>query len=103
MIASISVREIRHVQAPEVGSTITGTSMPRYFFHLVKGSEVIAHDATGHECTNDHVAVKFARQGDGLVVLKTPPPSPLKQYHIQVLNEAGQSIVTVPLSEIRAA
>jgi hypothetical protein len=76
--------------------------MPRYFFHHVKGSEIIAHDATGHECTTDQAALQFARTGDGLVVLETPPSSPLKQYHIQVLNEAEQSIFTVPLSEIRS-
>jgi hypothetical protein len=77
--------------------------MPRYFFHLVKGSEIIAHDMSGYDCTNDQAALKFAKQGDGLVVLTTSPPGPLKQYQIQVLNEAGQVIFTIPLSEIRAA
>jgi hypothetical protein len=77
--------------------------MPRYFFHLVKRSEIVVHDATGHECADDQAALKFARKGDGLVVLKKPPSGPLKQYHIQVLNDAGQSIFTVPLSEIRPA
>ena len=77
--------------------------MPHYFFHLVKGSEIIAHDATGHECANDQAALQFAQHGDGLVVLRAPPPSPLKQFHIQVLNEAGQSISTIPLAKVRAA
>lgn len=77
--------------------------MPRYFFHLAQGSEIIAHDTSGHECTNDRAAFEFARKGDGLVVLKTPPSGPLKQYQIQVLDEAGQAIFTVPLSKIRVA
>jgi hypothetical protein len=77
--------------------------MPRYFFHLVKGSEIIAQDATGHDCANDQAALQFAQRGDGLVVLRAPPPGPLKQYRIQVLNQAGQSLFTVPLSKIRAA
>jgi len=77
--------------------------MPRYLFHLVKGSEIIAQDGTGHDCANDQAALQFAQRGDGLVVLRAPPPDSLKQYHIQVVNQAGQSITTVPLSKIRAA
>jgi hypothetical protein len=77
--------------------------MPRYFFHLVKQSEIIAQDASGHECANDQAALQFAQQGDGLVVLRAPPPGSLKHYHIQVLNQAGQSLFTVPLSKIRSA
>jgi hypothetical protein len=77
--------------------------MPRYFFHFVKGSEIIAHDATGHQCNNDQAALQFAQRGDGLAVSRAPPPGSLKQYHIQVVNEAGQITATVPLSKIQAA
>jgi hypothetical protein len=77
--------------------------MPRYFFHLVKSSEVIVQDMTGHVCANDRDAHQFAQRGDGLVVLRVPSPGPLKRYHIQVLNEAGQITSTVPLSKIQAA
>jgi nitrogenase molybdenum-iron protein alpha/beta subunit len=70
--------------------------MPRYFFHLVKGSKI-----AGHECANDHAAQKLARQGDGFSSLDTLPSDVSKHYHIQVLNEAGQTVVTVPFSDLR--
>ncbi len=31
-------------------------SMPRYFFHLVKGSKIVARDVTGQVCANDQAA-----------------------------------------------
>ncbi len=27
--------------------------MPRYYFHLYQGSQLITHDGTGYECPND--------------------------------------------------
>jgi hypothetical protein len=77
--------------------------MPLYFFHLVKDSEVVVQDVTGHECANDQDAQQFALRGDGLIVLRAPPPGPLKQYQIQVLNEAGQVTAMVPLAKVRTA
>lgn len=77
--------------------------MPRFFFHLTKGSRIVVRDTTGHDCANDQEALRFARRGDGLVVLRTPPPAPLKQYRIQVVDEAGYPIGTVLLSDIRLA
>ncbi|WP_114188958.1 DUF6894 family protein [Microvirga aerophila] len=77
--------------------------MPRYFFHLVKGSKMIARDATGDVCANDHAAQKLARGGNGLVALGLLPSGLMRQYHIQVLNEAGQTVVTVPFSDLRVA
>ena len=75
--------------------------MPRYFFHLVKGCKVIAHDATGHACANDQAAQKLARQGDGFSTFNSLPSDVSKHFHIQVLNEAGQTVVTVPFSDLR--
>ncbi len=77
--------------------------MPRYFFHLVKGSEIVAQDVTGQVHANDYAAQQVAQRGDGLIPSRTLPPDSLKQYRIQVLDEAGRTIVTVPLSKIRAA
>jgi hypothetical protein len=77
--------------------------MALYFFHLVKDSEVVVQDVTGHECANDQDAQQFALRGDGLIVLRAPPPGPLKQYQIQVLNEAGQVTAMVPLAKVGAA
>ncbi len=77
--------------------------MPLYFFHLVKDSDVVVQDVTGHECANDRDAQQFALRGDGLIVLRAPPPGPLKQYQIQVLNEAGQVTAMVPLATVRTA
>jgi hypothetical protein len=74
--------------------------IPRYFFHLVKGSTMIARDVTGEECANDQAAQKLARGGNGLVALGMLSSDLLKQYHIQVLDEAGQIIVTVPFSAL---
>jgi hypothetical protein len=75
--------------------------MPRYFFHLVKGSKIIAHDATGHECANDQAAQKLARRGNGFSTFNTLPSDVSKHFHIQVLNEGGQTVVTVPFSDLR--
>lgn len=75
--------------------------MPDYFFHLVKGPEVITHDATGHVCANDHAAQKLARQGDGFSRFQTLPSDVSKHYHVQVVNEAGQILATVPFSHLK--
>jgi hypothetical protein len=77
--------------------------MPRYFFHLVKGSEIIAHDEAGQVCVNDYAAQQLAQRGDGLIWSRTLPSGLVKHYHIQVLNEAGQTIITVPLSKLKTA
>lgn len=77
--------------------------MPHYFFHLTKGSRIVVRDTTGHDCVDDQEALRFARRGDGLVVLRTPPPAPLKQYRIQVVNGVGYPIGKVPLSQIQSS
>jgi len=62
-------------------------SMPRYFFHLVKGSKIVARDVTGQVCANDQAAQKLARRGGGFSTLNSLPSDLSKHYHIQVLNE----------------
>jgi hypothetical protein len=76
--------------------------MPRYFFHIVKGSEVLAFDMTGHECSDDQAARRHAQSGDGASAFWSEVAHLLRMHHLQVRNESGRAIFRFPLSEIRA-
>jgi len=72
--------------------------MPRYYFHLYQGSQLIAHDETGYNCPNDAEARQFAQLSKGLVTLD-PFLSSGREYRFEVVNEAGRSIFRLPVSQ----
>ncbi len=71
--------------------------MPRYYFHLYQGSQLIAQDEAGYDCPNDEEARQFARMSKGLVALD-PYLSSGREYRFEVVNEAGRSVFSVPVS-----
>lgn len=74
--------------------------MPRYYFHLYQGSQLIAQDEAGYECPNDEEARQFARLSKGLVSLD-PFLSGWPEYRFEVLNEAGRSVFRLPVHKQR--
>jgi hypothetical protein len=78
------------------------TSMPRYYFHLYQGSQLIAQDETGYECPNDEAARQFARLSKGLVALD-PFLSGWPEYRFEVVNEAGRMVFRLPVSRQRTS
>ena len=72
--------------------------MPRYYFHLYQGSQLIAQDESGYECPNDEEARQFARLSKGLVALD-PFLSSGREYRLEVVNDAGRSVFTLPVSQ----
>src|SRR3712207_4335210 len=74
--------------------------MPRYYFHLYQGSQLIAQDEAGYDCPNDEEARQFARLSKGLVALD-PFLSSRREYRFEVVNEAGRSVFRVPVSQQR--
>ena len=72
--------------------------MPRYYFHLYQGSQLIAQDETGYECPNDEAARQFARLSKGLVALD-PFLSGWPEYRFEVVSDAGRSVFTLPVSQ----
>jgi hypothetical protein len=79
--------------------------MPRYFFHLAKAKsgEIVVDDVTGHECADDHAARQHAHKGDNLIAARDVAVVSLKEYCIQVTNESGKVLFTVPLSKLSPA
>ena len=76
--------------------------MPRYYFHLYQGSQLIAQDEAGYECPNDEEARQFARLSKGLVALD-PFLSGWPEYRFEVVNEAGRSVFRLPVSKQRSS
>ena len=76
--------------------------MPRYYFHLYQGSQLIAQDESGYECPNDEEARQFARLSKGLVALD-PFLSGWPEYRFEVVNEAGRSVFRLPVSKQRSS
>ena len=76
--------------------------MPRYYFHLYQGSQLIARDEAGYECPNDEEARQFARLSKGLVALD-PYLSGWPEYRFEVLNEAGRSVFRLPIPKQRTS
>ena len=76
--------------------------MPRYYFHLYQGSQLIAQDESGYECPNDEEARQFARLSKGLVALD-PFLSGRPEYQFEVVNEAGRSVFRLPMSKQRSS
>ena len=72
--------------------------MPRYYFHLYQGSQLIAQDELGYECPNDEEARQFARLSKGLVALD-PFLSSGRGYRFEVVNDAGRSVFRLPVSK----
>ncbi len=50
--------------------------MPRYYFNLYQGSQLISEDDSGYDCTSDEDARQFARMSHGLVALDRSYPVP---------------------------
>jgi hypothetical protein len=73
--------------------------MPRYYFNLYQGSQLISEDDAGYDCTSDEDARQFARMSHGLVALDPVLSSPSRSYRFVVLNEDRQSIFTMPISQ----
>lgn len=66
--------------------------MPRYYFHLRLGSQVVARDIHGHDCPSDAAAWEFACLSTGLFVLDPFLPSLFRQYCFEVLDEEGAAL-----------
>ena len=75
--------------------------MPRYYFHLCLGSHVIAHDMIGRECANNDIARQHAQAGGGLVILD-PLTRTFRRYELKVVNEAGETVLSLPLAQPNA-
>jgi hypothetical protein len=73
--------------------------MPRYYFNLYQGSQLISEDDAGYDCPNDEAARQFARMSHGFVALDPVLSSPSGNYRFVVLNEDRQSIFTMPVSQ----
>lgn len=73
--------------------------MPRYYFNLYQGSQLISEDDAGYDCPNDESARQFARMNRGFVALDPILSSPSGKYHFVVLNEDRQNIFTMPISQ----
>jgi hypothetical protein len=73
--------------------------MPRYYFNLYQGSQLISEDDAGYDCPNDESARQFARMNHGFVALDPILSSPSGKYHFVVLNSDRQSIFTMPISQ----
>jgi len=73
--------------------------MPRYYFNLYQGSQLISEDDAGYDCPNDEAARQFARMSHGFVALDPVLSSPSGNYHFVVLNEDKQSIFIMPVSQ----
>ena len=39
--------------------------MPYYYFHLCKGSHIVAYDMKGRDCENDEAALQYAQDRRG--------------------------------------
>lgn len=76
--------------------------MPRYYFHLYQGSQLIAQDETGYECPNDEEARQFVRLSKGLVALD-PFLSSWPEYRFEVVNDAGRSVFRLPIPRQRTS
>jgi hypothetical protein len=70
--------------------------MPYYYFHLCKGSHVVAYDMKGHECENDEAALQQAQDRGSLVIPNSPIARVSDYYEIQVKNEMGKDIAPLP-------
>lgn len=73
--------------------------MPRYYFNLYQGSQLVSEDDSGYDCPNDEAARQFARMSHGFVSLDPVLSSPSGNYRFLVLNEDRQSIFTMPISQ----
>jgi hypothetical protein len=67
------------------------------------GAETVIPDYTGHEFETDKDARDFARRGAGFLV-----PGPIlsgpafARLSLHVINEAGQTVLTLPASDMVA-
>lgn len=75
--------------------------MPHYYFHLCLGSRVVAHDMIGRECENNAAACEHAQTGGGLVILD-PLTRTFRRYELRVMDEAGNTVFSYPLSQPNA-
>lgn len=73
--------------------------MPHYYFHLCKGSHIVAHDMVGHSFKNDEAACQHARGGGGLVKVGPAMPGFLKRYELKVVDEAGKDVLLFSLTQ----
>ena len=95
-IVSINNRRQRLKTCTILPAKVGETSMPRYYFHLFQGSQLIAQDETGYECPNDEEARQFARLSKGLVTLD-PFLSSGREYRLEVFNVVGRSVFRLPI------
>jgi hypothetical protein len=73
--------------------------MPTYFFHL--SGQVPAHDATGHQCTNDGEA----KEHGSFIAhrIGTEKPEMIREGNfISVENERSEEIARIPLASTSA-
>jgi hypothetical protein len=73
--------------------------MPRYYFNLYQGSQLISEDGAGYDCPSDDAARQFARMSHGFVALDPVLSSPSGNYRFVVLNEDRQNIFTMSISQ----
>ncbi len=73
--------------------------MPRYYFNLYRGSQLISEDDAGYDCPSDEAARQFARMSHGFVALDPVLSSPSENYRFVVLSEDRRSIFIMPISQ----
>ncbi len=73
--------------------------MPRYYFNLYQGSRLITQADVGYECPDNEAARQFASLSNGLVALDPFLSGEPGAYCFAVLNEARQTILTLPVSK----
>ena len=50
--------------------------MPYYYFHLCKGSHIVAYDMRGRDCENDEAALQYAQDRGSVVTPIRRPQVP---------------------------
>ncbi len=76
--------------------------MPRYFFNLVMG-KVVHYDRKGSELEGAEAARQFALHSARDLIMGRLTKMPLKpsECSIEVADECGNVLLTVPFSEVR--
>ena len=65
--------------------------MPYYYFHLCKGSHIVAYDMKGRDCENDEAALQYAQDRRG-AARQSVDLGRLDCYEIKVKTETGKEL-----------
>ena len=72
--------------------------MPYYYFHLCKGSHIVAYDMKGRDCENDEAALQHAQDRRGAAAPTRSTSGGSDCYEIKVKTETGKDIAQLPSS-----